>query len=63
MPDKEISARAILNLGVDYVYKKVSLSATIYNLLNTDYYQGGSGYSIPIPQQSLNFLLRLSYHF
>ena len=62
--DNELPSRAVFNIGFDYDYRKISASASVYNLLNADYYQGGASTTyMPWPQQSINFLIRLSYKF
>lgn len=61
--EHELSPYAIFNAGADYLYKKVSLSANVYNLFNLKYYQGGARKAIPSPQQSISFLLKVSYKF
>ncbi len=62
-PDYELSPRAVFNLGMDYVYKRVGISANVYNVLNSNYYQGGLRKAFPLPQQSISFLVKLSYKF
>lgn len=62
LPDNVISARVIVNVGANYFYKKWGLSVGVYNLFNTDYYQGGSCMQ-PLPQQRLNFLAKILYEF
>lgn len=57
-----VPARAIVNLGVNYQYKQWGVSMGIYNLFNMDYYQGGSGMQ-PVPQQRLNYLVKMTYNF
>ncbi len=61
-PNYQLGARAIFNVGVDYQYKGVAASLSVYNLLNTSYYQGGSMF-IPLPQQKRSFIFTLSYAF
>ena len=61
-PNYQLNARAIFNIGLDYQYKRVAASLSVYNLLNTNYYQGGSMF-IPLPQQKRNFMFTLSYSF
>ena len=61
-PEYWLGARAIVNAGADYHYKRAAASLTIYNLFNTDYYQGGSTL-VPQPQQGRNFMFTLSYLF
>lgn len=60
--DYQLDSRAIFNLGLDYRYKRAQISFDVYNLFNTQYYQGGSLY-VPMPQQKLNFMFDLSYSF
>ena len=61
--ENEEKARAIFNVGLDYEYKKISANVDLYNVFNTQYYQGGATKTILIPQQSISFLMRLSYKF
>lgn len=61
-PEYWLGARAIVNAGADYHYKRAAVSLNIYNLFNTDYYQGGSTL-VPQPQQGRNFMFTLSYLF
>lgn len=62
IPDNVVPARGIVNLGINYQYKRLGVSVGIYNLFNTDYYQGGTSMQ-PLPQQKLNCLLRFMYSF
>ena len=62
LPYNKIKARAIFNAGVDYEYRDVALSVSLYNALNTDYYQGGSD-RVPGPQQHRSFMVTASYKF
>ena len=52
----------IVNSGIDCQYSKIKASVDLYNMLNKDYYQGGS-FILPIPQQKFNFLAKVSYVF
>lgn len=61
-PEYQLGARAIVNAGLDYHYKRATASVSIYNLFDTDYYQGGSTL-VPQPQQGRNFMFTLSYLF
>lgn len=58
----EIPARAILNAGVEYNYKKIFILVDAYNLLNTDYCQGGD-FPMPVPQQGFNLMAKIGYKF
>lgn len=62
LPYNKIKARAIFNGGADYEWNDLTLSLSIYNLLGTSYYQGGSS-NIPIPQQKRSMMLTASYKF
>lgn len=62
IPDYVVPARAIINLGANYQYKQWETSVGVYNLFNTNYYQGGSCMQ-PLPQQRLNFLAKIIYKF
>jgi outer membrane receptor for ferrienterochelin and colicins len=62
LPYNKIKARAIVNAGADYELKNLSLSLNIYNVLGTDYYQGGSD-RIPTPQQHRSLMINASYKF
>lgn len=61
-PEYGLGARAIVNAGLDYQYKRAMASLNIYNLFNTAYYQGGNTL-VPQPQLGRNFMLTLSYLF
>lgn len=61
-PNNQLDGRVIVNSGVDCQYNKIKLSLDMYNMLNKDYYQGGS-FSLPIPQQKFNFITKLAYIF
>lgn len=61
-PDNQLDGRVIVNSGFDCQYKRIKASVDLYNMLNTDYYQGGS-FAIPIPQQKFNFIAKLAYVF
>ena len=61
-PTNEISARAILNLGIDYDVRNLSMSVNAYNILNKHFYQGGD-IAIPLPQQGFNFMAKVAYKF
>jgi len=58
-----LPARFIMNCGADYTYKFCTLSLDVYNLFNTNYYQGGSLTLIPLPQQGRSFMANLSFKF
>ena len=62
LPYNKIKARAIFNGGIDYDWKKFDVSLTVYNLLGTDYYQGGAD-RVPEPQQHRSFMVNVSYNF
>lgn len=62
IPDNVVSARAIVNMGVNYQYKQWGVTIGIYNLFNTNYYQGGTSMQ-PLPQQRLNYLVKMAYNF
>ena len=53
--DKDIPARAIVNLGGQYTIGTVTLGLEIYNLLGTQYYRGGMNTNL-IPQQGRWFM-------
>ena len=61
-PEYQIDGRVIVNSGIDCQYSKIKASVDFYNMLNKDYYQGGS-FILPIPQQKFNFLAKVSYVF
>lgn len=61
-PNNMVSARAIVNVGVNYQYKQWGITIGIYNLFNTYYYQGGTSMQ-PLPQQRLNYLVKMAYNF
>ena len=61
-PEYQIDGRVIVNSGIDCQYSKIKASIDLYNMLNKDYYQGGS-FILPIPQQKFNFLAKVSYVF
>ena len=61
-PEYQIDGRVIVNSGIDCQYTKIKASVDFYNMLNKDYYQGGS-FILPIPQQKFNFLAKVSYVF
>ena len=61
-PEYQIDGRVIVNSGIDCQYSKIKASVDLYNMLNKDYYQGGS-FILPIPQQKFNFLAKVSYVF
>ncbi len=61
LPDNREKARAILNIGGSYHWKKLELSVQCYNLLNTHYRQGGSSLTHDIPQQGRSFLAKIAY--
>lgn len=61
LPDNREKARAILNIGGSYHWKKLELSVQCYNLLNTHYRQGGSSLIYDIPQQGRSFLAKIAY--
>lgn len=62
-PDNKVKARAVLNLGADYDFKRWALSMNVYNALGTKYYQGGGDWPVPVLQQSRSFVIRLAYKF
>lgn len=62
MPDYAIPARAIVNIGANYNIKHIDFLLGIYNVFNTNYYQGGGGMQ-PSPQLGINFLASISYKF
>jgi outer membrane receptor protein involved in Fe transport len=62
LPYNKIPARAIINGGADYELKGITLSLNVYNLLGTDYYQGGSD-RVPGPQQKRSVIVNASYKF
>ena len=61
-PERELPARAIVNMGLNYDYKDLSLSFNAYNLLNTNYYQSGD-IPVPVPQQGFHCMTTLTYKF
>ncbi|WP_459188442.1 TonB-dependent receptor plug domain-containing protein [Parabacteroides sp. APC149_11_2_Y6] len=61
LPDNKEKARAILNIGGSYHWKKLELSVQCYNLLNTYYRQGGSSLKHDIPQQGRSFIAKIAY--
>ncbi len=62
LPYNKIPARAIINGGADYELKALTLSLNVYNVLGTDYYQGGSD-RVPGPQQRRSVMVNASYKF
>ena len=52
---KDMSARAIVNIGGEYVLGPVTLGLNVHNLLGTRYYRSGMNTNI-IPQQGRWFL-------
>lgn len=54
---------AVFNAGLDYEYKRILVSANLYNVFNSHYYLGGARKASPVPQQSISFLMRLLYKF
>lgn len=61
-PLNQLNGYAVLNAGLDCAYKRLRGEANFYNVLNSDYLQGGS-FVVPIPQQRFNFLFKLAYTF
>lgn len=61
-PDRREKARAILNMGVIWSRKNISISFNAYNILNTQYYQGGT-VQCPNPQQGINCLCKTNFKF
>lgn len=55
MLEKDMPARAIVNLGGQYSIGPVTLGLEIHNLLNTHYYRGGMNTNL-IPQQGRWFM-------
>lgn len=62
IPDNMVPARFIVNLGTNYQYKQWGISMGINNLFNMDYYQGGTSMQ-PLPQQGLNYFVKMVYNF
>jgi iron complex outermembrane receptor protein len=61
-PYNKIKARAVANCGADYEYRGLLLSLNVYNVLNTDYYQGGSD-RVAEPGQHRSIMVNASYKF
>ncbi len=60
--EKDMSARAIVNLGADYTLGKFCFSLNVNNLFNTRYNR--SGMDAPLmPQQGRWWTASVSYHF
>ncbi|MCH8290144.1 TonB-dependent receptor, partial [Candidatus Poribacteria bacterium] len=62
--DNEVGAALIFNAGFslrNILFNWISLDARVYNLLDTEYEQGGS-VRHPYPQPGRWFLLRVTYH-
>lgn len=65
LPDNTVDAYVLANLGVrvtDLPVAGLSLDATVYNLFDTEYFQGGSTLH-PYPRMGRSFLVKLSYAF
>ena len=52
---KEMSARAIVNIGGEYTFGPVTIGLDIHNLLGTRYHRSGMNTSL-VPQQGRWFL-------
>ncbi|MCR4957837.1 MAG: hypothetical protein K6B13_04420 [Prevotella sp.] len=52
---KEMSARAILNIGGEYALRSFTFGLNIHNLLGTRYYRSGMNTNV-IPQQGRWFM-------
>ncbi|MGA9521539.1 MAG: TonB-dependent receptor [Myxococcaceae bacterium] len=64
-PDNTVPAYALINAGVrlsDVYFDGLSIDATVYNVLDTQYVQGGST-THPYPQAGRWFMVNLQYHF
>ena len=59
---KEMPARAIVNLGGEYTLGPVTLGLNIHNLFGTRYYRSGMNTNI-IPQQGRWFLASIGIKF
>ena len=59
--DRTVNRRLLLNLGGRYQYKDIECSIQCYNLLDSDYTQGGE--DVDVPQQGISFLAKLIYKF
>ena len=60
--DLEMPARAIVNVGADYQWKKFTLGFNVRNLFNTTYYRSGMNTKL-VPQKGLWFLFDVAYKF
>ena len=52
---KDMPARAILNLGADYTLGRITLGLNVHNVLGTHYYRSGMNTNL-IPQQGRWFM-------
>ena len=55
-------ARAIVNIGADYQWKKLTLGFNVRNLFNTTYYRSGMNTKL-VPQKGLWFMFDVAYKF
>ena len=58
---KEMSARAIVNMGGNYTLRPVTFGLNLYNLLGTKYYRSGMNTNL-IPQQGRWFMASVAVH-
>ena len=62
MMNKQISSRAIFNIGADYQLGHLTLSFNVRNLFNTYYYRSGMNTNI-VPQKGRWFMFDVAYKF
>jgi len=58
---KDMSARAIVNMGGNYTLGPVTFGLNLYNLLGTKYYRSGMNTNL-IPQQGRWFMASVAVH-